>query len=220
MHSPIPRLPQFDLTDVFAATDWPPPDWSGVAGQSMGQAWRSTPQPEFLPARVWLACTVDAFAVLAELEDHDINTRGRVHNDPLWDLGDVFEIFVRHAARPEYFEFHVAPNNVTLDLRYPRLYASRARGVEGYMLTEPQFTARAVIETDRHRWRVAARLPVSRLAPPDAVAAASAWQFSFCRYDCGPGRPDAVASTSPHAAPDFHRGEEWPVFTAPAFVTG
>lgn len=184
----------------------------------MAQAWLAKPQPEFRPACVWLACTADAFVVLAEMEDHDIGTSARNHNDPLWNMGDVFEIFVRHTARPEYFEFHVAPNNVTLDLCYPRFQAPRDHGVEGYMISEPQFSARAVCEPKRERWRVAAELPVINLAPRELISSTSEWQFSFCRYDCGPGRPDAIASTSPHRLADFHRGEEWPVFTAPAFA--
>src|SRR5690606_5596227 len=96
---------------------WPPVEWAGVIPQTLHQAWRPTPESGLHPAQVWLAATEDRFVVLAELEDHDIITSAIRHNDPLWDLGDVFEIFVRHTKRPEYYEFHTAPNGVTLDLR-------------------------------------------------------------------------------------------------------
>ncbi len=218
---PLATLSNFDLETVCTLEIWPPTDWSRVTPLPLQQCWLPTPEPAFLPAQVWLAATRDSFAILAELQDHDIETTAQNHNDPLWDLGDVFEIFVRHAARPEYFEFHVAPNNVTLDLCYPERYASRANGVECYMLPEPHFSAQVACQPSEKLWRVAARLPVAKLISEAAlVADPSVWQFSFCRYDCGPGRDPAVASTSPHKIAGFHRAEEWRTFLAPPFSIG
>jgi len=218
MPQPLVTLSDFNLKAVCALNSWPPADWSNVTPLPLQQAWLPAAEIAFLPAQVWLAATHDSFAIIAELEDHDIATAAQTHNDPLWDLGDVFEIFVRHTARPEYFEFHIAPNNVTLDLRYPKLYASRADGVELYMLTEPHFSAQAVCLPSKKLWRVAACLPVANLVTDESlVAAPSVWQFSFCRYDCGPNRGPAVSSTSPHKAAGFHRAEEWLTFLAPPF---
>lgn len=215
---PLVTLSSFDFESIQKLESWPPSDWLEVSPLSMQQAWLAAPEESFLPARVWLAVTHDSFVILSEMEDIDIHTDAQKHNDPLWDLGDVFEIFVRHTGRPEYFEFHVAPNNVTLDLRYPKRYASRANGVDCYMLPEPHYSAQATCLPAQNRWRVAARLPVANLVPtPDLVNQPSVWQFSFCRYDYGPGRDPTVASTSPHQAAGFHRAEEWPTFLAPPF---
>jgi hypothetical protein len=36
------------------------------------------------------------------------------------------------------------------------------------------------------------------------------WLFSFSRYDCTRGLAvPVISSTSPHAAPSFHRQQEW-----------
>jgi hypothetical protein len=214
------RLEPSALDRAWDFAAWPPPGWEGAAALDFAQAWREAPEPGLRPGKVWLATTPTAFAVLAELADDDIATAAQRHNDPLWDLGDVFEIFTRHVARSEYFEFHMAPNGVTLDLRYPRLYASRANGVEPYMLDRPRFSARVRAEPELHRWRVAAELPVRELVPAGLARAAGEWQFSFSRYDCGPGRPPIFSSTSPHRRPDFHEGRDWRLFHAPPFTPG
>jgi hypothetical protein len=44
---------------------------------------------------------------------------------------------------------------------------------------------------------------------PGPLASAE-WLFSFSRYDYTRGRGEPViSSTSPHAAPAFHRQQEW-----------
>ncbi|MSU69675.1 MAG: hypothetical protein EXS39_02640 [Opitutaceae bacterium] len=214
------QIPAADLNGWCKRPAWPPSALQGVAALSLAQTWLDRPQPEFRPGRVWLATTPACFIVLAELLDDDIVTMGRKHNDPLWDLGDVFEVFVRHTQRPEYYEFHVAPNGVTLDLRYPRLYASREQGVEQYMLDRPHFTSRVSAEPKLGRWRVAVEIPVTSLVRVEFFRTESEWQFSFSRYDCGPQRPPAVSSTSPHRVAGFHRAEEWRHFRARPFAAG
>jgi hypothetical protein len=220
MSRPIIQLPDFDPLAALSLGAWPPAAWNTVRPLALRQAWRPVPESGLRPARVWLAATKDRFVVLAEMEDHDIITSARQHNDPLWDLGDVFEMFLRHTGRPEYYEFHVAPNGVTLDLCYPRLYASRAGGVDQYMLERSRFTAEVKCEPSLNRWRVAAEILATGLVPLELIRTQSEWLFSFCRYDCGNDRKPVVASTSPHAVADFHRGEDWPSFDVPPFSVG
>jgi len=211
------QLKNFDLEAVHSQETWPPAAMGqNVPPLAMRQAWLPVPESGLRPAQVWLAVTETHFVVLAELADHDIMTTARRHNDPLWEMGDVFEIFVKHTGRPEYYEFHTAPNGVTLDLRYPRLYACRANGVERYMV-EPHFRAQVHGEPALNRWRVAVEIPVACLAPRECLSAPSTWLFSFCRYDCGTGRAPVLASTSPHTLADFHRAEDWLPFLVPAF---
>jgi hypothetical protein len=213
----LQQVSRLDLAGACGAEMFPPPGWANVPSLPMRQAWLPAPDPGLRRAQVWLAATTTSFVVLAELDDVDIHSRGERHNDPLWDLGDVFEIFVRQTARPDYFEFHVAPNGVTVDLHYPWLYASRANGVGQYMRAETLFRSCAIADPARNRWRVAAEIPVDRLVPPECARGKGTWQFSFSRYDCGPGRPEVVSSTSAHAIADFHRAEEWLLFIAPPF---
>jgi len=215
-----PLIVQFARAEIdrwFAADEWPHPDLQQVPVMTFAQAWLAEPDRGLRPGRVWLLSTPAAFVVLAELLDDDIMTEARQHNDPLWDLGDVFESFVRHTARPDYYEFHVAPNAVTLDLHYPRFYAPRENGVGQYLLTRPHFTAFVSAQPGSGRWRIAMEIPVGALVPAELVREESEWQFSFCRYDCGPNRPPMVSSTTPHRGAGFHRAEEWRHFRVPAF---
>lgn len=214
---PVPRLARAEPDHWLARPDWPPPELAGAPVSAFSQAWRPQSEPGLRPGRVWLAATARSFVALAELVDEDLFTTARRRNDPLWDLGDVFEIFVRHTGRPEYFEFHTAPNGLTLDLRYPRPYAPRTNGVDAYLLAEPHFTAAVRAEPARVQWRIVAEIPIRGLLPPGLAADPSEWQFSFSRYDCGPGRAPIYSSTSPHRELDFHRVEDWPVFAVPGF---
>jgi hypothetical protein len=213
----IIQLPDFDPLAALSLGAWPPATWAKARPLALRQTWHSAPESGLQPARVWLATTKDRFVVLAELEDHDIMTSARRHNDPLWDLGDVLEIFLRHTGRPEYYEFHVAPNGVTLDLRYPRFYASRASGIAPYLLDQPHFSAWVQCDPIVNRWRVAATIPAANLVPANILGTETEWQFSFSRYDCGPDRSPIFSSTSPHPVLGFHRVEDWLHFRAPAF---
>ena len=217
MSQPLLQLPFAETAAWCALPSWPPPALQATVPLQFAQAWLQHPESALRPGWVWFFTTPDRFVVLAELHDNDIMTMGRRHNDPLWDLGDVFEIFLRHRLRAEYYEFHTAPNGVTLDMRYPRLYASRTAGVEQYMLAKPHFTSHVICEPEKGRWRVAAEIPVTNLVPPEFACTESEWQFSFCRYDCGPARPPVFSSTSPHTVADFHRAEDWPCFRVKAF---
>ncbi len=217
MSRPIPRLPEFNLPTVCDLETWPPSGWESAPVIDYAQHWLPALEPAFRPAQVRLAATTDRFVVLAELSDDEIITQARQHNDPLWDLGDVFEIFLQPADRPEYFEFHIAPNGVTLDLRYPYAGASRANGVEQYMLSEPHFTAQVVTEPLLNRWRVGVEIPVAKLASPESLNTPGEWLFSFSRYDCATDREPVLSSTSPHRKVDFHQTDDWKRFTVPAF---
>jgi len=62
---------------------------------------------------------MDSLVVFAESDDRNISAQAGHHNAHLWDRVDVFEIVVRHTRRPEYRVFHVVPNGLTPDLRYP-----------------------------------------------------------------------------------------------------
>ncbi len=218
-----PLIVQFARAETdrwFAAADWPHSDLQGVPVMTFAQTWMAEPDMGLRPGKVWMVSTPSALIVLAELLDDDIMTDARQHNDRLWDLGDVFEVFLRHTQRPDYYEFHVAPNGVTLDLHYPRFHAPRENGVERYMLARPHFTARVAAQPERGRWRVAMEIPVEALVPAELTRAESVWQFSFCRYDCGPNRPPMFSSTTPHRGAGFHRAEEWRHFRVPAFQAG
>jgi len=204
---PLPAFDDADLHEVRRAF------WTATP-IPMQQAWLPAPDPAFTPATVRTGWRGDALLVFAELDDEDIFTAATDHNQAFWELGDTFEIFLRPADQQGYVELHVAPNNLHLHLWFPDagfLARTPPADVFGLALRPPEaFTSRVWVDEAAGRWSVLAEVPAAVACGHPRVLAGSEWQFSFSRYDFARGRKEAViSSTSPHAAPSFHRQQEW-----------
>jgi len=180
----------------------------------MGQAWLAEPELDFLPATVRTGWRGDALLVFAELQDADVHTRATAHNQRMWELGDVMELFLQPADSPGYVEFHVTPNNLRLQLRFPDPLALRraqsSNAFDDLILPDGTFRSRVWTQPANRKWFVYAEVPAAGVGAADRPLAGMEWRFSFSRYDYSRGRPEPViSSTSPHAQPSFHRREEW-----------
>ena len=200
--------------------DFEPNDWNAIERAfapfdscALRQAWREEPEPNFQAARVRAGWRADALWVYAELDDLDIFNAATHLNDATYQLGDIFEIFVRPATQDTYFEFHVTPENQQLQLRWPDALAIANFG-GGHQSLTPYFVedflhSQINVQVAHNRWRVLARVPAS-IAQSQSIRAGDVWMFSFSRYDCTRGVKEPVwSSTSPHAVPSFHRQHEW-----------
>src|SRR5262249_17228259 len=83
----------------------------------MQQGWLPQLEPDFLPATVRVRWSADAMLVEAELSDVDMFNPAKNFNDVAYNLGDVFEMFVRPEWQSAYYEVHVTPSNQVLQLR-------------------------------------------------------------------------------------------------------
>ena len=179
------------------------------------QRWLSTPQEEFTPGNVFVGCRNGNFCAFAELIDADIFTFARESQQRLWMLGDTFEIFLRAMDQEAYFEFHVAPNNLTLQMRFPGAYAAervgRSQCFDEIIIQREGFSSKTWVKPENHRWFVFAQI-AGGLIGQNADLSGSRWAFSFCRYDYTRGQNvPVISSTSAHTRPDFHRQHEWGV---------
>lgn len=178
------------------------------------QAWLPKPEKQFLPMTVRTGWRGAKLFVFAELDDADVSTRATRPNQRFWELGDVFEIFLRPEDRQAYVEFQVAPNNLRLQLRYPGASAFRQAGaedaVERFILHSKAFASSVWLRPEAGKWFVLAEISARSVCQKDAVLPGERWKFSFSRYDYTRGnmRP-VISSTSPHARPGFHRQAEW-----------
>jgi len=155
--------------------------------------------------------------IFATLTDADIFNGATKLNQRTWELGDVFEIFLRSSALESYVEFHVTPHNQRLQLHYPgRSAVDRARvggSFDEFLVPGEAFRSRTWI--GEGHWSVFSEIPTRAVCGADEYNASVPWRFSFGRYDFtrGAGKEPVVSSTSPHAKPDFHRLHEWGVMT-------
>jgi hypothetical protein len=204
------QLPEFESTNLDAVRA----TFQNAIACNLEQAWLKKPEADFAPASVRTGWRNDSLLIFAELTDADIFTRATAHNQRFWELGDTLEIFLRPIEQQIYLEFHVAPNNLRLQLRFPDAEAvkraAKTNSFENFLIHgESVFQSRTW--TQPQRWFVFAEIPARSVAEKPKPPPDSEWLFSFSRYDCTRGRAEPViSSTSPHTAPpDFHRQREW-----------
>lgn len=179
----------------------------------------SKPDPErcpFQPAEVRVGWTPDNLWVLAHLTDEDIFNTARELNDETWSTGDVFELFLRHESSNRYYELHVTPDNVHLQLAWPddqaiKTVRSSDQGLKPYMIWEDIFQSWVSIHPEDREWWVLARIPASLLQPEGGeITNGTTWNFAFCRYDCSQKHKlPCLSSTSRFPQANFHDQLSW-----------
>ena len=194
------HLPEFDsshLESVMKA-------FSNATAIALGQSWVTEPEPDFLPAEVRVGRSASQVLVLATIPDWDIFTLATEPNQKTWELGDVFEIFLKPENETNYREFHVTPANIRTQLGFS------TEGAAPEFLPDGIFESRVWIESSR--WIVLASIPCAAVTNRTKMDSGERWRFSFCRYDAfQDGRKPVLSSTSPHPVPKFHRPVEWGV---------
>ena len=177
----------------------------------LGQAWLAATEQGFEPATVRAGWREGSLLVFAELSDADVFTRATRHNDRFWELGDTFEMFLQPPGTQTYFELHVTPNNLRLQLLFAK--PPTALDVDPFaaaLIHDQIFESHTWVEPEERRWCVFASVPVAAVGHGSGPVAPSTWRFSFSRYDATHGREHPViSSSSAHTEPAFHRPHEW-----------
>lgn len=183
---------------------------------SAQQAWRKKLQPNFAPMFIRVGWRDSALLLLAELTDTDIFTHATEDNQRLWELGDVFEIFLRPRTQKSYVELQVAPSNKRLQLRYPDAEAlAQARKLgssDRFVIHRKAFLSSTWVRADDQKWFVYAKIPVKTVCEKAKLLPGVEWLFSFSRYDYTRNSlAPVISSASLHTKADFHRQTEWGV---------
>ena len=178
------------------------------------QAWLPAPQPNLLPTIVRTGWDSKAVWIFADMKDIAIHNSATKLNEHLWELGDVFECFVRPLPGLTYYEFHVSPENQRLQLKFANSqkhweHKAAKEGMTSFML-EGQAIQTHTWVTPGEEWKALMRIPASTLHPKTPYHAGDVWKFSFSRYDVTDKVEDAVlSSSSPHKVCGYHRQQEW-----------
>jgi hypothetical protein len=181
---------------------------------ALKQSWLKQEEADFAPAVVRTGWQQSSLLVFTELTDKDIFTHATGPNQRAWELGDVFEMFLRPDGQKCYVEFHVAPNNQRLQLRFAdsgALERVRSTGsLEEVIIKDQAFHSMTWMRPELGKWFVYAAIPAASVCEQPKPLEGCQWRFSFSRYDYTRGRTEPViSSTSPHAEPSFHRQQEW-----------
>jgi len=205
-----PELPAFETGDLDSVRE----SFQNAASCILHQGWLAKPETDFAPAIVRTGSRAGSLLVFAELTDVDIFTRATKPYERLWELGDTFEIFLRPVEQESYVEFHIAPNNLRLQLRFADAdaveIARKTGSLENALIRNDIFYSKTWVRPEIGRWFAFAEIPVKAVSENSKPLRGSEWFFSFSRYDytCGRKGP-VISSTSPHTKPDFHCQSEW-----------
>lgn len=180
----------------------------------MQQGWLTAPEKALRPTTVRFGWEPTALWILADLTDDFITSQSTDHDQEMWRLGDVFEIFIARKDSPFYIELHVTPHNHRLHLCFPHDGLGKIRTgqatLDDFRRPPSAFDSWVLQAPEQNQWRVLARVPSSILPDGCAFATGERLELSFSRYDSGPnGTPDVLSSTSLHRELNFHRRHEW-----------
>jgi len=147
------------------------------------------------------------------LEDSDIYTQAQGDNERLWTLGDVVEFFVKPGSpREDYWEIHVSPNDLIMDLHIP----SRDKFVGNVIPWEDVVTAnsgsvkRVQVTTADDEWAVELCVPWTAFGHEAVPDPGTVWQFAVCRYNYSDNLKNLeLSSTARLTELSFHRYEEY-----------
>jgi hypothetical protein len=162
----------------------------------------------------YVGCDPRGLWFYAYLEDSSITTRARRDNEKMWELGDTVEFFVKPGeGREDYWEVHVTPNDLIMDILIP----SRERYFAGeipwddVVAAESGSAKRVWVSAAEDRWAVELCIPWAAVGYEAVPGAGTVWQVAVCRYNYseGPGAGSLELSSTAHLTElNFHRYEE------------
>lgn len=176
----------------------------------LSQPWRTEPEPGFLPATVHLSWVPTALLIRAAMDDAHVFTHATADNQRMWELGDVFEIFLMLEGRHDYAELHVTPQNHRMHLHLPGPEGRPPANLKPLpfetMLQPVSFSSEA--RATPTGWAIAARVPAHALNRK-TFRKGDRLRVSFGRYDATPGKSPILSTTAAHLTRAFHRPQDW-----------
>ena len=189
--------------------------FSNIEKLSYAEVWEEAPSPNFIGADVRVLWEPDGLWILAELQDVDIHNFATKKNDPTWEMGDVFEIFLVTPRSERYLEFHVTPGNVHLQIVWPNFQTIkelRAKGERAYdyMVEEALLESWVDVDHENNRWTVLAKVNADAITNRGPLEPGMVIKTSFSRYDRFQDSDQIIfSSTSPHKKINYHIQSDW-----------
>lgn len=200
---------------ILSFEDWIPFPREELTGLRMGQAWGV--ENPLDGGSVYLAYSNENLYVMAILPDKDIFNPVRTFNEPAYEKGDVFEIFLQAEGSSSYYEFHVTPENQRFQLTFRELREGATPG--GFTPDLNTVPLSTHVRRAEEFWEAYVKIPLRELVNGEDALPLQ-WSVSFGRYDYTrlPNGETEVElfSSSAHKTLSFHRRQEWiPMILAP-----
>ena len=215
----IPLLYAAEALDCPELGKFDPDDWRQIEAAfaqapvlEFIQPWRNAKEAGFRPGSVRIGWRGDRLLYHADLTDDSLVSRASGRNQPLWQLGDVLELFAGVSGNTGYIEYHHDPQNHRLQLRFADAAAfSGVKNLDGLLrLALKDDTAVSRTRRTARGWQVYGEIPAASLPGGMGPLKGKTWQINFGRYDYRDAKSEPVLSaTSPLTKPSYHRRNEW-----------
>lgn len=149
----------------------------------------------------------EALHVYAAFEDSDIGNSATENNTKTWTTGDVLECFVQPSGCDDYYEYHVTPEGITLQLHLPPIERFRTIPFE-QEICEIGLKAQARKFPERNLWCGELVIPFEGIAlTPGKIAGT---RFAICRYNANRSWSEPeISSTGVFPGGTFHCPSQW-----------
>jgi len=157
--------------------------------------------------RAALLIDADAFHVYAYFEDSDIYNTATKNNERTWQTGDALEFFVQSSVHKDYYEFHLTPNNITLQLHLPPVEKKGTIPFEEQIFESGIKTSVKVCPEENY-WQGEIIVPFAGLNMTKEMVTGS--RFAICRYNYSHSWQDPdISSTALFPDSGFHNPARW-----------
>ncbi len=158
-----------------------------------------------------VAVNNDSISFFALMEDSDVFSKAKGRYDYTWELGDVMEVFlIADCNKKEYFEFHIAPSNATLELKIPNVEDLLA---DKYPTTHYFYNSNITTENGTFNqsnisgWWGKINVPFETIGFNGDF---TSFRYSICRYNYNKiwNKPE-MSSIVKHKTSSFHEPTAW-----------
>ncbi len=144
------------------------------------------------------------------MSDKSISNNALGPKEKTWELGDVVEFFVKPSGGSQYYEFHVTPHNVLLDLRIESADKVAEAWERRYQY---QSLAKSRTMVSEGAWLAHLFVPWSAIGIKPAPG--TEFSFAVCRYNYLNYNKNShnieYSSTASLTQLNYHRPWEWQV---------
>lgn len=150
---------------------------------------------------------LDGDVIVLRTAAYDSAARNLASSDNVktWELGDAVEMFLQPAGREDYYEFHVTPEGIRLQLRLQDYMTHRQVEFED-KIAELGLKVRSKVENGGV-WISEMRVPLESLG----IDSTAGMRYAVCRYNYGLDGLEPELSCSFPATEDlgFHNPPAW-----------
>jgi hypothetical protein len=184
-----------------------PAEYAGIAPLPLRQHWCDAMPVE--QGHAFVAICDEGLRFYTWFEEQPPYTTARAHNQRLFELGSVAEFFIQPAGSAAYWEIHLSPNSLIMDIHIPNRDDLMAGRLDWDDLIAPGSQARYQVTTTTSAWSTEIILPWPCFERT-AIPSGEDWGVGICRYNYPDRLVDPeLSATAPFDQLSFHRTEEY-----------